>query len=366
MKLDAKTFWMRESATRPKRRDASYILMISPISALSSEFSEGHVVATSKDPIREDVESIIVDWLGRHGSDGDATDFPLTRSNVSLHSFNASDIATAKRHITSAIASNFSIDRTNGRIEKNLKDDVLDSVSQSIVHEDDSVLHDPSISNNLLDAVIVSKLPEAATRGVVEAAASLLKCGGSVGVIPLHFSHLQSLVEFNHRRRLPFFLEVVRQPESHQIHSSMKEAEMALESDGEEWTKEEEEEEVESISRNEREDEAKKIERWKRKTGFPKDLSAECHMPRRRLIWAGRRYEGVWLAKFVKVSDFDFVAEAEMDVSEADRKMENDARYKELVSDIKDRFPWSREMEAEVDDLRTKLWAELLNDHAGR
>ena len=89
-------------------------------------------------------------------------------------------------------------------------------------------------------------------------------------------------------------------------------------------------------------------------------------MPRRRLIWAGRRYEGVWLAKFVKVSDFDFVAGAEMEVSEADRKMENDARYEELVSDIKDRFPWSREMEAEVDDLRTKLWAELLNDHAGR
>jgi len=311
--------------------------------------SEGHVVATSKDPIRDDVESIIVDWLERHGSDGDATDYPLTRSNVSLHSFNASDLATAKRHISSAMVANFSIDRGNGRIEKNLKDEVLDSVSQSIVNEDDCIICDPSNSNNLLNAVIASKLPEEATRGVVEAAASLLKCGGSVGVIPLHFSHLQSLVEFIHRRRLPFFLEVLSQPESHQIHSSMKEAEMALESDGEEWTREEEE----SISRNEREDEAKR-------------KLKECHMPRRRLIWAGRRYEGVWLAKFVKVSDFDFVAGAAMEVSEADRKMENDTRYEELVSDIKDRFPWSREMEAEVDDLRTKLWAELLNDHAGR
>ena len=59
---------------------------------------------------------------------------------------------------------------------------------------------------------------------------------------------------------------------------------MALESDGEEWVKEEEEEEVESISRNEREDEAKKIERWKRKTGFPKDLSAGKSRNRSRKI----------------------------------------------------------------------------------
>ena len=89
-------------------------------------------------------------------------------------------------------------------------------------------------------------------------------------------------------------------------------------------------------------------------------------MPRRRLIWAGRRYEGVWLAKFVKVSGFEFAAGAEMEVSDVGRKMETDARYEDLVTDIKDRFPWSREMEAEVDDLRTKLWAKLLEGQAGR
>ena len=68
----------------------------------------------------------------------------------------------------------------------------------------------------------------------------------------------------------------------------------------------------------------------------------------------------------MKVSDFEFVAGAEVDDSDADRKMETDARYEELVAEIMHRFPWGREREVEVEDLRTKMWAGLLDEHAGR
>ena len=174
--------------------------------------NSGHVFATSKNPLPKLVKELIDDWMNRNGGEIKVDE----SGNVSLHSFDASDHVTATRLM-----------RYKLYLKKALQMDNDDDEEKKFETQAEPYEDEDKNKEGVLDFIFALKLPETALQSVMEGAASLLKVGGSVGLIPLHFSHLQSLVDFIHQRRLPFYLEMVRQPQSHHIYSSLPEAEAA-------------------------------------------------------------------------------------------------------------------------------------------
>ena len=201
----------------------------------------GHVIASSKNPFPTVVKDALVEWLERDGADEDSPIERYTKqclrvgiqscvetwidirqtswdflfvvrfSNVTFHSIDVEDQTTAMRTISSALSSK--------RLIKDV-DYVLPMSSSSMTSSD--------FSPHMLDAVTVLRMPEDTTQQVVESILPLMKLGGAIGVIPLDFSHLQSLSDYIHELHLPLYLDVVKQPERHGLFHSLEQAQTSL------------------------------------------------------------------------------------------------------------------------------------------
>lgn len=79
--------------------------------------------------------------------------------------------------------------------------------------------------------------------------------------------------------------------------------------------------------------------------------------PHERLFWSRRRYNDVWIAKLVKVSSYEFVAEAEIQRSEQSRKEETERQRLLLEKEVEEIFEWTIEMQEEIERRRKELVA---------
>lgn len=306
----------------------------------------GHVIASSKNPFPTVVKDALVEWLERDGADEDS---PIERfSNVTFHSIDVEDQTTAMRTISSALSSK--------RLIKDV-DYVLPMSSSSMTSSD--------FSPHMLDAVTVLRMPEDTTQQVVESILPLMKLGGAIGVIPLDFSHLQSLSDYIHELHLPLYLDVVKQPERHGLFHSLEQAQTSLndgsplECDGraggdEEMTRREENGNIEEIRPIKN---PGNIGPRVNHLYLPKDFQTVHNRPHERLFWSRRRYNDVWIAKLVKVSSYEFVAEAEIQRSEQSRKEETERQRLLLEKEVEEIFEWTIEMQEEIERRRKELVA---------